>query len=111
MQKKYSVHPIFNYVKYQYKNKLYKIQELADMAGITYYTMYQRIKKRKGIITKDILQKEYYVKLRYNYLRYKYKSKLYTIQELANMAGVSYHAMHGRIKKNKGIVTKNIMQK
>ena len=75
--------------KIEYKGKGYSIKELAEMAGLSYSTVYKRLKRMS---IEEALNKKAIKK-------YEYKGKYYTIAELADMANVPPSTMRSRLEK------------
>lgn len=80
--------------RYKYNGKEYTIKELAEMAGLSYTGMYDRLQrlpleqaingrkeKRKGRPRK----------------KYEYKGQAYSIKQLSEIAGISYSMMRKRL--------------
>ena len=86
--------------KIEYNGKVYTIKELAEMAGLPYHTVYVRLKKMsvEEALNKTVIKKEKVLNKK-AIKKYEYKSKYYTIAELADMANVPYATMHSRLKK------------
>ena len=65
-------------IEIEYKGESYTIKELAEMAGLPYNTVYKRLKRMS---VEEALKKEYL-----SVKRYEYKEKLYSADELADIA-------------------------
>ena len=81
-------------LKFLYEGRLYKIAELAEMAGCTSYAMRARLKKMEP---EDAVAMGPNPKVSLS--RYEYLGHRYTASELAEIAGCSDHAMYVRLSK------------
>ena len=82
-------------IKYEYKGKMYYIDELAKMSEVSHWTI--RMRLEKGWTVKEAVETPTRANINQRYGCYSYKGKEYSLKELSKISGLTRKQLYKRI--------------